>query len=109
MVKKITKIENTKKGKTEKIKNTDLPLKQKNLKTVASKKGSNIKKVGIFKRIAQFCRELKSELKKVVWPTKKNIFTATLVVVVFIIIMALFVMFADYIFHGLLNMVLKTL
>ena len=34
-------------------------------------------KPGFFKRVAKWFREMKSELKKVVWPTKKQLFTNT--------------------------------
>ena len=37
------------------------------------------KKPGFFKRIGKWFREMKSELKKVVWPTKKELTKNTLV------------------------------
>ena len=46
---------------------------------------SEEKKAGFFKRaarkIANFFREMKSELKKVVWPSKKDVLHDTLVVI----------------------------
>ena len=38
------------------------------------------KKLGFFQRIGKWFRELKSELKKVVWPTKKELGSFTAVV-----------------------------
>ena len=37
------------------------------------------KKPGFFKRVAKWFREMKSELKKVVWPTRKELVKNTLV------------------------------
>ena len=42
-----------------------------------------------FKRIGRWFREMKSELKKVVWPTKKQLFTNAGIAVVCIIISAI--------------------
>ncbi|MBQ7473042.1 MAG: preprotein translocase subunit SecE [Oscillospiraceae bacterium] len=36
-------------------------------------------KLGFFKRVAKWFREMKSELKKVVWPTGKQLFNNTFV------------------------------
>ncbi len=66
-------------------------------------------KVGFFKRISNFFRELKGELKKIAWPTKGKVFSATLVVIIAIVIMALFVVFVDLIVRSLLKMLIKTL
>lgn len=40
------------------------------------------KKLGFFKRVAKWFREMKSELKKVVWPTTKQFGKNTLVALV---------------------------
>jgi len=63
--------------------------KSKDLKTDDGKKvkvkegGSN----NIFARLINFIREVVAELRKVIWPTRKELTTYTLVVVVFVIIM----------------------
>ena len=46
-------------------------------------------KLGFFKRIAKWFREMKSELKKVVWPTRKQLINNTVVSVVVMLISAL--------------------
>mgnify|MGYP000623847551 CR=1 FL=1 len=46
---------------------------------------------GIFGRIGLFYRQVVSELRKVVWPTRKQVVTYTIVVLVFVTVMALFV------------------
>ena len=46
-------------------------------------------KLGFFKRIAKWFREMRSELKKVVWPTRKQLVNNTVVSVVVMLISAL--------------------
>ncbi len=43
-------------------------------------------RVGIFGRIGRFVREVVAELRKVIWPTRKELLTYTAVVVVFVAI-----------------------
>lgn len=40
--------------------------------TTAAVKKEDVKKLSFFKRIGKWWREMKSELKKVVWPTPKQ-------------------------------------
>ena len=47
------------------------------------------KKPGLFKRIAKWFREMKSELKKVTWFSRKQTFTSTLLVLVVMVIAGL--------------------
>jgi preprotein translocase subunit SecE len=42
---------------------------------------------GIFARLVNFFREVVAELRKVIWPTRKELLTYTAVVVVFLVIM----------------------
>ena len=46
-------------------------------------------KPGFFKRVAKWFREMKSELKKVIWPTRKQLINNTVVSVVVMLISAL--------------------
>lgn len=52
-------------------------------------------------RIAKWFKDLKSEFKKVVWPTKKKVFNNTLVVLIVMIVSSVFVGGLDY---GLLKL-----
>ena len=65
-------------------------------------------KLGFFKRIAKWFREMKSELKKVVWPTRKQLINNTVVSVVVMLISALgvwgFDQIARLLVQGLLNL-----
>jgi preprotein translocase subunit SecE len=46
---------------------------------------STEQKLGLFARIGLFYRQVLSELKKVVWPTRKQLSTYTAVVLVFVL------------------------
>ena len=52
-------------------------------------------RLGLFGRISLFLRQVVAELKKVVWPTREQLGTYTLVVIVFVTIMALIVSALD--------------
>ena len=64
-------------------------------------------KPGFFKRVAKWFREMKSELKKVVWPTGKQLFNNTLISVVVMVASAIvlwgFDMLASGLVHALIN------
>ncbi len=62
-------------------------------KTAATAKNTNAvkkenKKLGFFQRIGKWFRDMKSELKKVVWPTPKQLVTNTGVALVVMAIAA---------------------
>lgn len=72
--------------------------KAKKMKTSEKKK-----KPGIGQRFSRFLREMKSELKKVSWPTKNQTFKNTLIVIACVIIVGIFVWVFDAIASGLIN------
>lgn len=51
---------------------------------------------GIFARIVNFVREVVAELRKVIWPTRKELITYTTVVVIFVTVMLTIVGLLDY-------------
>jgi len=59
------------------------------------------------KRIEEFLREVRAELKKVTWPNKKMLKTTTVIVVVFIFIMALYIGIIDLIFSKIITAFLR--
>ena len=65
-------------------------------------------KPGFFKRVAKWFREMKSELKKVVWPTPKQLLNNTVVSVVVMVASAIvlwgFDMLASGLVHALINL-----
>ena len=65
-------------------------------KPAKAKKDSD--RVGVFGRIGRFVREVVAELRKVIWPTRKELLTYTSVVIVFMTIMVALIVGLDYIF-----------
>jgi preprotein translocase subunit SecE len=61
----------------------------------------------LFKRIRNYLADVLAEMKKVSWVQRKELFTTTLVVIVFSSILALFIGAVDFIFSRLLSLVLK--
>jgi preprotein translocase subunit SecE len=61
-----------------------------------STKGKGERRPGIFARFVNFFREVVAELRKVIWPTRKELLTYTAVVVVFVTIMLSVVGLLDY-------------
>lgn len=64
-------------------------------------------KLGFFKRVAKWFREMKSELKKVIWPTGQQLFNNTLVSVVVMVASALVLWGFDLLAGGLVNALIK--
>ena len=58
-------------------------------------------KVGFFRRIPLFLRQVGAELRKVVWPTKEQLVTYTAVVIVFVTLLAILVSGLDLAFAKL--------
>ena len=64
-------------------------------------------KPGFFKRVVKWFREMKSELKKVVWPTRKQLVNNTVVSLVVMLISALGVWAFDQVAQNLVSGLLK--
>ena len=62
---------------------------------------AEVKKENWFKRtwrgLCKYLRELKSELKKVVWPTPKQVAKNTLIVIVSVLLIGVFVWLFDFV------------
>lgn len=55
-------------------------------------------KGNVFSRLALFIRQVVAELRKVIWPTRKELIAYTTVVVIFVLIMAGIIAGYDYVF-----------
>lgn len=64
----------------------------------APKKEKKARRTGIFGRIGRFFREVVSELRKVIWPTRKELLTYTMIVIVFVTVVTAIVGVLDYAF-----------
>jgi len=50
-----------------------------------------VKKPGFVARISRSFRDMKGEMKKVVWPTKKQVINNTLIVLAFVAVSGIFI------------------
>jgi preprotein translocase subunit SecE len=75
---------------------------------VAKAKRERAEKRGPFGRLALFIRQVLNELSKVVTPTRRELITYSLVVLVFVIIMMAIVSGLDIVFGALIDFVFGT-
>ncbi len=61
----------------------------------------------IFNKINNFIKEAIAELKKVIWPTKKELKNSTIVVITTIIIASIFIGLVDIFFTKALTLFMK--
>ncbi len=72
----------------------------------ARAKGAN-KEKNFFQKSLQFLREVKVELKKVTWPTRKQTLGSTVVVIILVMIISLFLGLVDMGLSSLIRVVLR--
>ena len=70
---------------------------------VANAKKERAQRRGPFGRVALFIRQVIGELRKVVTPTRKELVSYTIVVLVFVVIMMALVSGLDFVFSLLVN------
>ena len=61
------------------------------------------KKQNIFSKIAKYFREVKSEMKKVVWPSWSQTVRNTMIVIAVIIMVGIFLAIVDAVFGGVVR------
>ena len=76
-------------------------------KKAKASKPDKASKPGVFKRIARYFKDLKGEVKKVVWPTKEQVKNNTIVVLVTCAVAAIFVCCLDFIFSTLVQLLVE--
>ncbi len=64
------------------------------------------KKQNIFQKMVQYFKEVKAELKKVVWPTVPQTINNTIIVITCIIIVGVILFILDSIFAGIMSSVI---
>lgn len=74
-------------------------------KSDTAKKDAAKKKPSAGKKFTQFFKDLKSEIKKVVWPTKKQVKNNTIVVLIFMAVAAVFIWGIDFILSALMKLI----
>jgi len=63
--------------------------------------------VKIFRKIKEYIRNVISELKRVSWAKRENLFRTTVVVIILSVLMAIFILIFDQIFSRVLNIILR--
>jgi preprotein translocase subunit SecE len=73
----------------------------------ANRSASRMLKIGFLKKAVQFLREVKMELKKVTWPTRKQTIGSTAVVILLVMIISLFLGVVDIGLSNLFHVVMQ--
>ncbi len=60
---------------------------------------------GMFSRLSLFFRQVIAELRKVIWPTRNELINYTVIVIVFVSVMAAIVAGLDYVFTKLVLLI----
>ena len=72
-------------------------------KAKKDKKSDKKSKPGVFARIGKWLKDMKSELKKVQWPTRKQTVNNTLIVIACVIVVGIFIWLFDAVAGGLIQ------
>ena len=70
------------------------------------KKSDKNAKPGFFARVGKWFRDMKSELKKVQWPTRKQTINNTLIVIVCVIVVGIFIALFDFVANNLIQLLI---
>ncbi len=63
---------------------------------------------GFFARIVKYFRDAKGEFKKIVWPSKKQVWNNVLVILVMVLVFSVLTWGVDYILAFLRNLLLSS-
>ena len=58
-------------------------------------------------KVAKFINEVKLELTKVSWPTRRELINSTIVVIVSVAILAIFISICDLVWSTIINFVMR--
>ena len=72
------------------------------------KKSEKSAKPGFFARAGKWLRDMKSELKKVQWPTRKQTINNTLIVIACVIVVGIFIALFDFVAGEAIGLLIKT-
>jgi len=73
------------------------------------KKAEKKSKPGFFARVAKWFKDMKSELKKVQWPTRKQTINNTLIVIACVVIVGVFIWLFDFVAGQAIELILTKL
>ena len=72
----------------------------------AKKEKKSDKKPGFFEKVGKWFRDMKSELKKVQWPTKKQTINNTLIVIACVIVVGIFIALFDFVANEAISLLI---
>ena len=75
----------------------------------SDKKSEKKAKPGIFARAGKWLKELKVELKKVVWPTRSQTINNTLIVIACVVVVGIFIWLFDLVANKGIGLILSLL
>ena len=75
----------------------------------AKKDKKSDKKPGFFARIGKWLKEMKVELKKVQWPTRKQTVNNTLIVIACVIVVGVCIWIFDYLANSVIDIIINLL
>ncbi len=78
-------------------------------KAKKAEKAGKKSKPGVFARAAKWLKEMKSELKKVQWPTRKQVINNTLIVIACVIVVGVFIWVFDFIAGNAIQLLISLL
>ena len=70
------------------------------------KKTDKNAKPGFFARAGKWFRDMKSELKKVQWPTRKQTINNTLIVIACVVVVGIFIALFDFVANNAIGLLL---
>ena len=96
-------------AENEKLEQTGQAGSDKADKAKKDKKPEKKSKPGIFARIGKWLKDMKSELKKVQWPTRKQTINNTLIVIACVVVVGIFIWIFDFLAGTAIDLIITTL
>ena len=96
-------------AENEKLEQTAQTASDKADKAKKDKKSEKKSKPGVFARIGKWLKDMKSELKKVQWPTRKQTVNNTLIVIACVIVVGVFIWIFDYLAISVIDIIINLL
>ena len=96
-------------AENEKLEQTAQTASDKADKAKKDKKSEKKSKPGVFARIGKWLKDMKSELKKVQWPTRKQTVNNTLIVIACVIVVGVCIWIFDYLANSVIDIIINLL
>ena len=64
--------------------------------------GSSVKEPGVVKRLVEFYHGVMAEMRRVTWPDLPQVRSATIAIIIFVLVLGLFITLLDFALQGIL-------